>query len=262
MLGRFTMLGEDDDEMVAVIRHDLTRSIPNLFDVLTDEAKFGLKQTIGDSADWKSKEKMISMYDGMARVVALISGRVFVGLPLSRDDEWLHSSITYTSEGVVVAENPSFKSQSAFMRYLTAPFLCQVRSLKMHQSFVKNKVKPLIDAHLKARETSKGQSKPPVTGKFLDWLLARYNYRVNAARIGRDYILAAAGAIPIAAGLLTHVLFELAARPEYIQTLRGELERVIQKRGWTFQSLADLEHMDSFIKETQRMNPHVLSESY
>ena len=259
MLGRFTLMGEDDDEMVGVIKHDLTRSLPSLFPQLIDEAKFSIKEHfMSQNGNEASNGELLSVFENVALMVALLSGRIFVGLPLSRDKDWLHSSIAYTSDGVTVAESPLLKPYTTLIRYLMAPFLPQVRSLKRHQAVVKEKIKPLIAAHLKSLDNGI-KSETASSGKFLDWLLARYNYRVDDARIARDYILASAGAIPIAAGLLTQVLLELALRSDCVDSLRLELETIVDHDGWTFAALSNLEHMDSFIKECQRLNPHVFS---
>lgn len=61
--------------------------------------------------------------------------------------------------------------------------------------------------------------------------------------------------------LATNVIFDLAARPEYISELREEVQSVLEKyKGeWTIESMADLKKMDSFIKESQRLQPTVIS---
>lgn len=52
----------------------------------------------------------------------------------------------------------------------------------------------------------------------------------------------------------THALYTLAANPEYIQPLRDEVHRVVEERGWTRDSIADLREVDSFLKESMRIS--------
>ena len=52
-----------------------------------------------------------------------------------------------------------------------------------------------------------------------------------------------------------HALFHLAALPEYIAPLRAEVEEVIEREGWSKEGLDQMHKVDSFIKESQRMNP-------
>jgi len=52
-----------------------------------------------------------------------------------------------------------------------------------------------------------------------------------------------------------HALYYLAAFPEYIQPLREEVEEIVKSEGWTKTALGKMHKLDSFIKETQRLNP-------
>jgi hypothetical protein len=60
-------------------------------------------------------------------------------------------------------------------------------------------------------------------------------------------------------------IFDLAARPEYIQPLRDEFQQVIDEDGQDLDgegflklkkmSMPKLKKLDSFLKETQRLSP-------
>lgn len=57
---------------------------------------------------------------------------------------------------------------------------------------------------------------------------------------------------------MAQAVFDLVARPEYIEPLREEVKRVRAEDGsllWTKASIAKLRKMDSFIKESQRFQP-------
>lgn len=54
----------------------------------------------------------------------------------------------------------------------------------------------------------------------------------------------------------THVLYDLAAYPEYAPILRTEIQEVLQKHGgFSKQALYDMKRLDSFMKESQRLSP-------
>ena len=57
---------------------------------------------------------------------------------------------------------------------------------------------------------------------------------------------------------VVNILFDLVAFPEYQQSLRQEIETLTGSGDWTFQSLQKLKKLDSFIKESQRLNHHLL----
>lgn len=70
-------------------------------------------------------------------------------------------------------------------------------------------------------------------------------------------------AIHTSAAAPTQMLYDLCARPEYIQPLRDEIDEVMARNDerMTKQSLRKLIKMDSFMKESQRFNPLLLNES-
>jgi len=52
----------------------------------------------------------------------------------------------------------------------------------------------------------------------------------------------------------TQVLYRLLSNPEYVEPLRQEIEAVIAEEGWTKAGMDKLHKLDSFLRETQRMN--------
>ena len=60
---------------------------------------------------------------------------------------------------------------------------------------------------------------------------------------------------------LTHALYDLAAYPAFMQPLRDEVESVITANGWTKLAMHKLWKLDSFLRESQRMNGTSLSTS-
>ena len=49
-------------------------------------------------------------------------------------------------------------------------------------------------------------------------------------------------------------LYSLAAMPQYLQPLRDEVEAVINEEGWTKYAMSKLYKVDSFLKESMRLN--------
>lgn len=52
----------------------------------------------------------------------------------------------------------------------------------------------------------------------------------------------------------THALYHLAANPEYIDTLREEVDAVIAEEGWSKTALGRMWRLDSFMRESLRHN--------
>ena len=53
--------------------------------------------------------------------------------------------------------------------------------------------------------------------------------------------------------VFTYALYNLAANPQYVQPLREEVEAIIDKEGWSKTSLSKMRKVDSFLKESLRM---------
>jgi hypothetical protein len=54
--------------------------------------------------------------------------------------------------------------------------------------------------------------------------------------------------------VLTQVLCRLVSSPEYIEPLRQEVEDVIAEEGWTKAGMDKMRKLDSFLRETQRID--------
>lgn len=52
--------------------------------------------------------------------------------------------------------------------------------------------------------------------------------------------------------VLVEALFNIAARKEYVQPLREEIEDAIKQHGWTKDAFTAMRKFDSFIKESSR----------
>lgn len=83
------------------------------------------------------------------------------------------------------------------------------------------------------------------------------NYDMTGGQVGLSL-----AAIHTTSNLLTNIMYDLAAYPEYIQALRDEIAAVIAEDGTLKKtSLLKLKLMDSVMKESQRTNPVSLSKS-
>ena len=52
----------------------------------------------------------------------------------------------------------------------------------------------------------------------------------------------------------THALFHLATNPQYIECLRHEIDHIVADEGWTKTSLDKMWELDSFLKESTRLD--------
>ena len=54
--------------------------------------------------------------------------------------------------------------------------------------------------------------------------------------------------------MFTIVLYRLISNPEYVEALRHEVETTVAEEGWTKAAMDKMYKIDSFIRETQRLD--------
>jgi len=116
----------------------------------------------------------------------------------------------------------------------------------------------LIDPEVKkrqqrVREAKSAGLKPPKTADAIGWMYDLANGRPI------DYTLAQLGltiaAIHTTTEVTTRALIDICSKPQIALALRKEVIQVIGDNGWSKVSLYKLRLMDSFLKESQRVNP-------
>jgi cytochrome P450 len=249
-LGKYTLMGTKSDEFVAAIKQDLTRQVGNLMGELTEETEYA------DSTTIEGKQKTLPVYPTMLKFITLLSGRTLVGLPLSRRDEWLQSSINYAVESV--RAGAQLREYPARLRWLVAFFLPRIYRVKEHQVRVREMLHPILARQRQEEGGNKQQDEQE--GRLVRWLLHHYKSpsAVPVEVLGKDHLLAFFAAIHIATNALTHVVLDLAARPEYMAPLREEMEAELGSTAdgrLTLAGLAKMRKMDSFVKESLRASP-------
>lgn len=93
-LGKYTGIGINET-LVHAVKVDLTKNIPRIMADLQDEVGYAVGEHIGECQNWIAHP----LYFMLTHLVALLSGRIFVGHPLSRDPAWLHATVRYTIDG-------------------------------------------------------------------------------------------------------------------------------------------------------------------
>lgn len=165
---QYTGIGDHRPEMITAIRQDLTRHIVSTIPGLQEEVRYGFDKEFGDCKDWTP----FPLYMKVLRIVALTSGRVFVGRPLSREEEWLQRTISYTMDCVkarnAIREYPWWKR-----RWVTSS-LPEIAKLTEHRTRGGVLLKPIMDAQLakdSKREKIINEETGDEEGNFIEWLL-------------------------------------------------------------------------------------------
>ena len=120
----------------------------------------------------------------------------------------------------------------------------------------------LIVPEIEKRRAEEGFEGARKSETLLQWMMeCAVGEEGNSDRLAHLELVLSLGAIHTTQTALLQVLYELAARPEYIQILRQEIETVF-KEDDTFQknTFQKLRKLDSVMTESQRVNPAGMGE--
>ncbi|KAJ2906226.1 hypothetical protein MKZ38_002651 [Zalerion maritima] len=277
-LGRWTHLGMNT-AVIETVRKELTRNVDKILSagIIADETAHSMDTEIGrfcTGDGWTP----IPVFAKMLSAVSMISGRIFVGLPLCRDKEWIDISVGYTLNAVATTTEAS--RWKPFLRPLVAPFLPSVRRCREQRRKMAQWMRPLL-AEVRARQQDEkqGAHEPGAAngergkhadlearGTFVSWLMNHIpesSQTEDELSIGQ--ILISFASIHTTSTTTSMALYDLACRPQLAEELREEIEDVARRDDlkknrngiavWPKQSMAKLWKLDSFVKESQRMNP-------
>jgi cytochrome P450 len=126
-----------------------------------DEVQEALALELPSSAAWTE----VDIHHALLRVVAMVSGRVFIGAELCRNEKYLDSAINYTMD--VMAAQRAVQSVRPWLRPFLANKLPQVKKLDERIKEAQEFLRPVIDS----RKQAPADSSPDDYDDMLSWLL-------------------------------------------------------------------------------------------
>ncbi|KAI0076796.1 cytochrome P450 [Panus rudis PR-1116 ss-1] len=236
---------DNDPFHINIIRAHLTRHIASVFHDIRDEIVAAYNDFIAPSDDWTP----IYVLPIMQNVVARVCSRVFVGLPLCRNKEYLDLSIKHTGQ---VMKTKDFLNQwPEFLQPVAGYFVDESRqSVKQGLALLQ----PTIEERMqKAKEIGDDGNEKP--NDLLQWVTDVAQEKGKGVEDIVPMMLATNfAAIHTTSNSFTHAIYNLAAYPEYLKPLREEVEAVVKEEGWTKAAMQKMKKLDSFMRESQRMS--------
>ena len=166
-VAKHTGIGESRPEVTQAVKIELTRHIASTLDGLQEETRYAFDKEPGSCEDWTP----VVLYPKLTRIVALLSGRVFVGRPLSRQEEWIQATINFTVDSVGAKD--AILKYPVFLRPFVAPFLPQIRRVKKYRAEGGKLLEPMLKASLaRARhEKTYLDDMEDEQATFISWVL-------------------------------------------------------------------------------------------
>jgi hypothetical protein len=193
-------------------------------------------------------------------LIAHISARIFVGLPLCRNKDWLRINKACTMNVFSVAlimrsiPKPLKFLFGALIARLIPGWWCLQENIRT----AKKLAVPMVNAHLAAK--ANGMKQAPLN--LLTWMVdaALTPVEADPAKIAHRQILLGIGSIYTTKLALVNVCYDYCTYPQYLPELREEVEQCLLESGTLDKATLDkMVKLESFMSESQRMNPPNLS---
>nr|AEB40218.1 cytochrome P450 monooxygenase [Antrodia cinnamomea] len=231
---------------VKVMREQLTRNLGVLLPGVLDEIHAAFNEiipTLGN--EWVS----ISGLPVMTHIIARVSNRAFVGLPICRDSDYLDVAMKFPMDVMKGKSILSIVPKS--LKAVVGPCLpWSRRALRCFSAHLK----PVIAERQRLlQELGEDWTDKPID--MLMWLIEEAPSMEQSVDLIVQSILSSNFASTHTSSIsLTHALYHLAGSPEYMHPLREEIENVLKVKGWTKDALSNMWRLDSFLRESQRLN--------
>jgi cytochrome P450 len=162
--------------------------------------------------------------------------------------------MNFAMDGFIGAQK--IKAYPHILRPFVAPFIKELKRMPHHYHVASKTVVPILEA----REKMKPESRPC---DFIQWMAddakgAEENDKTFLASIQLKIMFAA---LHTSAAAPAQLVYDLCHMPEYIEPLRQEIEDVLRDYEGvpSKPALMKMYKLDSFMKESQRHNPLLLS---
>jgi cytochrome P450 len=239
------------------------RRVGDLVMDLWDEVGAAIDDTWGsDTEEWKD----ISVFDNMMHIIARASNRVFIGLPLCRNEAYLKSMEAFAGDvsmAIIFMRFVPKILEPIMGRLITIPNGRHYRqSAALHLPTVKERLANL------ARNDADSTLMWDEPNDYLSWHIRQAQKEGNTAELEPDMISKRLmplnfGAIHTTVFTITNCLFDVLAAPSSSGTGQTPMESIRVecmsefarcKGQWTKSSISHLIKTDSVIRESMRVS--------
>ncbi|KAF4782347.1 cytochrome P450 [Colletotrichum scovillei] len=246
MHAKYTGIDTDIALLPHTVKTALTPALVRLNPIIADEVVEALRTELPQSCDWSE----VKIMDKMMRVIAMASGRVFIGPELCRNEEYLDAAINYTLDLMKAVRKVA--DIAPWLRPFLAARTPEVKQVHHRIEEADKFLRPVVTARKEA-EKSPDYQKPD---DMLQWIMESQKKfgEKNDRELARYQLGISFAAIHTTTVTSTNALYTLAAMPELIPMLRDDIQQALAESNGVFTSgaMQNMKKLDSFLKETMR----------
>ncbi|EKM83195.1 hypothetical protein AGABI1DRAFT_111666 [Agaricus bisporus var. burnettii JB137-S8] len=229
---------------ITAISTHINRNMVTKYDDFRDEVLEIFNEKFSDAEDWVG----VTAYPTFLRFICRTANRYFVGAPLCRNGDYL-SAI----EGLTIDVTNSAKIINLFPNFLKPLVGRSLRMVAKRLNAGYRHLAPLVEERLNQAKLDPDASMP---NDLITWLMesATHDYHFGVRDMVMRIFIVNFTSIHTSSMAFTQGIYDLAIHPEYVKELREEAESVIGEYGWNKVALQKLRKIDSFLKESHRLN--------
>jgi hypothetical protein len=239
-------LNPEDTYSTDVMRSKLTRDVAATFKEVREEFVMAMHDLIPTRDD---KWVKVPIIETLQRVICRTSNRIFVGVPLCRDHDYQTLNLTFAVN--VVRSALIIRLFPKPLRLIVSRMISNLPSqIQQEIEFIR----PMVEERF-AKIEEYGEDWDDKPNDMLMWLMSEAKgVERSVEGVARQLLFVNFASIHTTSLTLTQVLYRLLANPEYIEPLREEIDAVITEDGWTKAGIDKMHRIDSFLRETQRVD--------
>ncbi|KAK5310325.1 hypothetical protein LTR93_012057 [Exophiala xenobiotica] len=248
---KYSTIYSDNQERNNIIKSKLMTHLGKLGPDVADELEFAFETELPPAKDWTN----ITIFPVLLQVVARMASRTFVGPELCRNEEWLRMSTSYTLTSFNAMK--AIRKYPAWLRPIMAYFTPEVIEVQKLVRDAQTFFTPIVRAREEQKRMNPNYQKP---NDMIQWAYDNMSPKqaANPLFLGHEQLVIAFASFHTTTSVLVQTLYDLVARPEYIEPLRLEIRHVLSEHDGqlTNSAMEQLKKMDSFMKESQRFSPN------
>ncbi|KAF8463174.1 cytochrome P450 [Russula ochroleuca] len=243
------LLNMDDSFQTDVIRSKLTRNIAVTFKEVREELIMAMDDFIptcdGEIAEWVK----VVIQETIERVICRATNCIFVDVRDCRDYDYQTLNSTFAVNvvkfGMII---------SLFPKPLKPIVSRMISNLPSQIQQEIGFIRPMVEERF-AKMEEYGEDWDDKPNDMLMWLMSEAKgVERSFEGVARRLLLVNFAAISATSLTFTQMLYRLLANPKYVEPLRQEVDAVIREEGWTKAGIDKMHKIDSFLRETQRLD--------
>ncbi|TGJ78103.1 hypothetical protein E0Z10_g10659 [Xylaria hypoxylon] len=202
--------------------------------------------------DWTPLFPFEILLDLFARTTA----QVLYGAELASRDDWLAQTIYPFINHLMLAPPAVISGYHPSLRFLAKYFEEHTKMVYKGRKQAESILRPILEKYKMERND---RTRERAAGDGVKWLLDRYDAlgkELTLELLTQDLLFVTVAAIQTSAAVGCSILFDMIDRPASLRRIQSEISEVGEACGgkWDRHSLAKLRFLDSFMKESKRVN--------